>query len=857
MKDLYFRKHKFIFLLFTAFIISAIAFGFSLNLKSANANVSVNFTLFHPDTAMEYRELSSPIDAYFWDGKIAIIQGADNKLLVYNDGEYSEKQFTTLKQVKKFDDQTLIVSDNQSSPKYYKVNFQDLNQVEELTIGGSHFDLNGEYLVSAYSTALTVYNLTDITFSNGSAYNNKIDSDTPVCINNDNKVFFIHNSKLYFSQIDDMKNETLVSNLKPTSILADSDFVYYSVGSKIYKKSLTDLSNPETDTELTLNATAFDKSSNPYNEYDLGKLSSPTSLSFKNGNLLITDKIDGTVQEFAIDHKNNQLLFTVFAVAKNKTAFNRIGATNIEIEQNSKMTAVLDSLKLTLICDTEDGKEYKNVLVNGTGVTPQFLALGNNTVLLSENTTDFVIVDVDTQSVLQTISVGQSGDSITDVCYNDGKYYILIKSGSNTAVYTANESDFAITKILDGPATNTGNPVLTVDVDGNVYLTDDYNDNIKKYTLTTNGYDALATEINFSVTGVKKLFVDLAGNIFALKNNAIEYYDGTTTETYTITLPVNKDITSISMSFDKDQVHLICQGEETVFDTVELPNLTLADIEKTTDYKVSGESADINDLKIYTVQENAFVYSVKANQTGFDFIEVIDGNNSEYLLIYEYAVGGQTFSILAGENNGKNVEVIVNKKHLVEKQDVINAPEFTVAYVATDVNLYYLPIITLSDTYCVKLNDTPVRLKKKTPFTINSSFEFLGRNFYFATVEVDGASVTGYIPQAFTVEMLSQNALSEKFSFETIANAIVYSDKTLQTKIAQIEEDTIVKVYENKDGTALISFENSDGETVIGYVSSDAIITPPNTVIRNVLVILLVTLSVSLTSIYFILKKKN
>ena len=116
-------------------------------------------------------------------------------------------------------------------------------------------------------------------------------------------------------------------------------------------------------------------------------------------------------------------------------------------------------------------------------------------------------------------------------------------------------------------------------MDGNVYLTDDYNDNVKKYTLTTNGYDALATEINFSVTGVKKLFVDLAGNIFALKNNAIEYYDGTTTETYTITLPVNKDITSISMSFDKDQVHLICQGEETVFDTVELPNLTLADIE--------------------------------------------------------------------------------------------------------------------------------------------------------------------------------------------------------------------------------------------------------------------------------------
>ncbi len=855
MKDLYFRKHKFILLFFTAFIISAIAFGFSLNLKNAKADVLIDATLFHPDTAMEYKELSSPIDAYFWDDKIAIIQGADNKLLVYNDGVYSEKQFTTLKQVKKFDDQTLIVSDNQSSPKYYKVNFQNLNQVEELTIGGSHFDLNGEYLVSAYSTTVTVYNLTDTTFSNGLAYNNKIDSDTPVCINSDNKVFFIHNSKLYFSQINDMGNETLVSEQKPTSILADSDFVYYSVGSKIYKKSLSDLSIPET--ELTLNATAFDKSSNPYAEYDLGKLSSPTSLSFKDGNLLVTDKIDGTIQEFEIDQINNQLLFTGFAVTKNKTAFNRIGATNIEIEQNNKMTAVLDSLKLTLIYDDENGKEYKNVLVNETGVTPQYLALGNNTVLLSENTTDFVIVDVATQSVSQTLSVGQSGDSITDVCYNDGKYYILIKSGSNTAVYTANESDFTTTKILDGPATNTGNPVLTVDVDGNVYLTDDYNDNIKKYTLTQSGYDALATEINFSATGVKKLFVDLAGNIFALKNNAIEYYDGTTTETYTVTLPVNKDITSISMSFDKDQAHLICQGEEMIFDTVELPNLTLADIEKTTDYKVSGESADINDLKIYTVKENAFVYSVKANQTGFDFIEIIDGTNGEYVLIYEYAVGGQTFSILASENNGKNVEVIINKRHLVEKQDVLSSTEFTVAYVTTDVNLYYLPIITLNDNYCVKHNDSPVRLKKKTPFTINNSLEFLGRQFYFATVEIDGVSITGYIPQTFTVETLSQHVLSEKFYFATINNAIVYSDETLQTKVAQIEEDTTVKVYENKDGIALVSFESSDGAIVIGYVSSDAIITPPNTVIRNVLIILLVTLSVSLTSIYFIIKKKN
>ncbi len=853
MKSFKIKKQSFILTFVFFLVLSVIAFGFSV--KTANAEVSVALNLYQPNTVMEYKELSSPDDACYRNGKIAVID--NNKLLVYKNGAYSEQQFTSLKQVKFFDDDYLIVSDNQGTPKYYKIAIDDLTQKEDLNIGGNDFDLNGDYLVSSYGTSIWLYERSSLT--SGQDYGNKIDTNTPVCINGDGKIFFVSGGKLLYSTVNDMSTEIHVSDKSPSCILADADYVYYSVENKIYKKSL----NGNNETELEINTTVYDKSKNPYTKYDLGKLFSVTAMSFKSGNLLVTDKRLNAVQEFEIDHEKNQLIFTGFAVAKGKTAFNRIGSSNKAIDRKGNTVAVLDDKKLTIITDTENGKEYRNVIASKTGIAPRYIALGDATFLLAENSNCFKIFDLKTQTV--KIS-GNFGADITDVYFNDGKYYFLIKSGSNTSVYSLNEnSDDATPKeiINPGPTTNTGDPVFTVDTDGNVYITDDFNDKVKKYSLKENGsYDASTTEINFSVSnfvvGIKELYVDLAGNLFALKEGNI-YYRATdgSIEIYTPDVTTENKVTSMSMSFDKDQVYFICQNEETILSTTSLPNLTLADIEKTSDYKTKGESARVENLKIFTTNINAPVYSVTATDNGFDFIELIDGENKEFAIIYDYTIQGQTFSVLVGENNGKTVEVIVNKNNLTEKQNVLSSSKFSEVFIATDVNMYYLPIITLNDDYCLIKNGAPLRLSKKTRVSVEKTFNFLNVDYYYASADIDGEIYTGYIPVNFTVEMLSQDALKEKFTFEKLKATHVFSDEALTTAICEITETATVKYYGTENGVALIKYEKSDGTVVIGYVSADKLFTPPNTVIRNVLITLLVTLSVATTSVYFILRKKN
>ena len=75
-------------------------------------------------------------------------------------------------------------------------------------------------------------------------------------------------------------------------------------------------------------------------------------------------------------------------------------------------------------------------------------------------------------------------------------------------------------------------------------------------------------------------------------------------------------------------------------------------------------------------------------------------------------------------------------------------------------------------------------------------------------------------------------------------------------KLKTLAENEQVRLISVTDGVAKIGY-NIDDEWLIGYVSESAIIETPNTIIRNVLVICLVALSLTITGLYFINKKKN
>ena len=309
-----YRDRKLICLvgLILAFAVSLTLF-LGVNNVFADSPTQINLELDHPISKMEYKELISPIDGYLWDDNAAIIQGTDNSLLLFYNGNYVKRDFTSPKQVKKLYDNYLVVSDNGT---LYKVDYTNglttspevLKDSDDNNIGGNSFDLNESYLITAY-TGIRVYsNGTDFTFITSI----ENDTDTPVHISNDNEIFYVYQNSLYKYSVS-QQSSTKLSDHKPSALATVGEYLYYSVieseNSVIYRIPING--------GESVGMTVADLG------YDLGVLKYVSDICVKDGKLIITDKTICAVQEFEIDNANEKLIFTGFAIAKNKTAFEK------------------------------------------------------------------------------------------------------------------------------------------------------------------------------------------------------------------------------------------------------------------------------------------------------------------------------------------------------------------------------------------------------------------------------------------------------------------------------------------------------------------------------------------------------
>ena len=171
-------------------------------------------------------------------------------------------------------------------------------------------------------------------------------------------------------------------------------------------------------------------------------------------------------------------------------------------------------------------------------------------------------------------------------------------------------------------------------------------------------------------------------------------------------------------------------------------------------------------------------------------------------------------------------------------------------------NVYFLPLITESGEFSTTVDESFLRLKTGTIVSPVSQLKLYNRLFYRASVTIDDVTYDGYVPVDFTVTMLSEDFASVTFSLVTVKETKVYNDSALTVELKTLAENETVRLIETKDGVSKIGYKIDD-EWLIGYVSESAIIKTPNTVIRNVLVILAVCLSLTVTGIYFLLRKKN
>ena len=844
MKSLRMKKFKLISVLALCFAFFSCLGGAVISFDTAaaeNADTSVS-EFYLPKTPLEYNELLYPVDVYSDENVTAIAQ--KDKLIIYVDGkplDTSVVSFTTLKQIKKLDDSTLLILDSAIVKKVdlSTGKVSELKDSKGETVSGNYIDINTDYLVTAFGSDGIVYKNNNGTFTKQTSQTSRfsVKNDLPIAINANNVVFFVDETGLCSAPVSSPKDKKTVYDCNPNKMIANESFIYFIDGLQLCKIDIS--SGVKTD--LTF--------SNVDDSYTLGcKISAPTSLAFRGSNLLLTDA--SSVQEFSI--KDDELTFTGFAVATNRTAYNRIGSTASEVEKYGDTVAVLDNFKFMIFHNDDENyyarKNFDNYLAfDFGGELPSSFALGKTKVLLSfkENTplSSYAVLDIKTKQLVNEKSEIFGGNNIKDVCYQSGCFYMLVANSSNSVVYSMAEDSVTPTKMESISAGNSFSKI-SVDVFGNVFLANDTT--ISKYAKANNYQRSTVTTVN----GCKKMINDLSGRLFILTNSGISYVkDGFVKSAYT---PNNtSSITSFAMDFISEKVFCIYEGEELIVSLESISNVAIDSIKKSDNFITSGENANFNDLKFATVKKDANVYLVKENGDGFNFVNLATPL-AEYIFICDLKVSEEfTVCALASKEG-----IILTDKTQTTLKTPTDSPAPSTVYTTTGVNLYFVPLIAGYKDFSLIDDEKGVRLDKGVAISPEKTFTFLENDYYFASATVNGKTYKGYVPVAFTVETLYEHFKWDDFQFETVSATTCYEDETLTSALFELTEDSQVKVISVKDGVAQIMVE-IDGTKKVAFIQESAIKTPETEIVKTVIIILAVLTSAFFTGLYFLLKKKK
>ena len=848
------KKKKFLLISFLTAVLFICSAFFAFNVKRTNAEaITPTAERFLPETTLEnsFGSITTASDVYSDNFITAIISENTTKLVIYKDNKFSEVIGTAFQIVKKYDDNTLFATDDGNINKIELNNNFAKTQLHDRdgnSIGCNYFDLNEKYLVKAFSGVGIVYENNVDGYTTNTKNNFYADGNKPIAINSNDEIFYVNSDGIYKrNALDEVKTgKLLVPNVTPSRMVADQTFVYYINGTKIYKLNHTiELPSPQ---ELTINQLDVN--------YDLGKESTPTGISFKGTNLMISTS--DTVQEYKLD--DTQLTFTGFAIANGKTAYNRIKNDAVDIERYGNNIAVLDSFKITIFnqkntVNTYARENYNNILLSEFGgYIPTKLAISNDKLLLANEHHALKLIDLNKAKteqgyILDVVSPANS--IINDVSYQSGYFYVISYNGTNTDVYKLAENGETALSLIK-TVSNFDATSMETDVYGNVYLSS--GTNLIKLEKTT-GYSV--SEIATGLTSVKKIQTDLSDSVFILDENKLKHCTKNSVMDIAITAPSNL-IKSFAMDYASDKVYFIYENEEFITVSDNLPNIALSDLKTNDQFKITDTSAN-QDLQIVKAVDGANVYSVSPNQSSFDFNGLVP-TGDEYLLICEIEEVRTYASVKMLALAGEDGIVLIDKTQAiltpVTQSDAINEK----AFVTTDVSGYYFPIITESGEYALSKSDAKVRIEKATEIKPLKVLTFLDNEFYYAEFTHGETKTHGYIPKAFTVEILSEDFTWNNYSIEKVKKTDFYSDEKLsviQSIRPTLENGETVRVKSIKDDVYNVIVSDGNGGFIEGYIKKDAIKSDPNTAIRNILIILAVAACVCGTTAYFVIRRKQ
>lgn len=849
----------------------------------------IAFSRYTPVSAMEIYDFGEnpPNDVYRDETVTAMITGTNTIVLYTETANFqtvSDSGFNSLRLIKRLGADYLIVQDYNVIKKIKitgEHTISELRDTSDSTVTSNYFDVSDKYLVTASGEVIKIYDVDGDSVTGKSVQITGIDGNSPVSVFGEN-VFFVRKNAISgestlckFNLNSSVPEEKMCSVTKAEKIACDGRFLYYIDNSVLKCVPINGGS------EKTLNS-----SSTPY---DLGKIVAPTGICFYNGKLLISDKGINAVSEFSVT--DDALTFTGFAIANGKTAFNRIGASGQITDLCGNRLAVLDNKKLTVINDFNgDLYSYDNFSYTAPiggelfdGYVFDDFALGLNTTMLVDKTKKSArLFNFTDNSFGDEISFQETLGRITDVYYLDGYYYVLqLVSGESSfgvTVLRSAENQLEFTPIIRDESAFVVNklPVLTVDVFGNVYVTNTSDGYVYKYEIKDGAYGTGA-KLSFApnVAGkIKEMRADLGGNLFALTDDSVLCFaDNRLFTLKSATLGLRK-FSSFAMSYETKKVFVTLEGEEGVFETISLPNMDISAFTVPDDYRLTDSCArDISDLKLYELADDSNAYSVSVLDVSdvkkFEYDGFIKNKTLSGALVGKFDLSSvitdgsdsvtrtETFCVIATvSQKGEASVFVVNERNLKLIEPDVSESTDEKVYCATGVRLYYLPFITKDETYACSNGNDLVWLKKAVEFSPTHVIDFLGAEFYFGTYFDGQNDYKGYVPVKFVTPVLAEDYHREKYSFATVDGVTVYSDEEMTVQLKFLADGTKIKLLSASDGISKIAFDD-DGTWVVGYILSEKIRNAGKNTLRNVLIIIAVTTSVCATSIYLLSKKKE
>ncbi len=822
MKKLCSFKNLIYTLLLTA-CFSFAMFGFS-SLQHVSAQTNKQ-TLFVPSSNAQQFDFTtySPKDAVAFNGGFALIR-EDQTLWVYTNADgyvqYDKLVRGNPTLMKPTEDNHLIYSDDTA---LFVIDLSDLSKDPvEIQFAGSqilctYFDFNGSHLVTINGTSVMLYTLDGSVATQAVPIENNADTLTPICIDTLNNVYLVKNSNIHYYNLANKVLEPIYGFAsKPSVLVAHGKYAYFTEGTQIKRLS--------PDKQVSTLTPPVD------NKFELGNLASPTKISFYGENVLVCDSIIGAVQEFSIN--GNALEFTGFAIAKNKTAFNRIDVSATEVDRYKNYIAVLSANRVMIINAGSDydyfsRETYVNLFEEDfNGNMPKGIALGDRQ-LVTFTSQSVKLYDFSTKTPAFSKDYAVDG-TITDVCYQSGYFYLLANySDSTSKVYKFTASDMLKTDFA----------VTQHQVSEQVYSAT----SAHQFNIAVNVFGKIYTQ----GTTTKKIVSDLVGNFYTLNSDGIYLYNPTTQSTELV--KTVDGVNSLTLGFDKQVCYMLKSADEQLLACYDLGNKAIDAITLPADYKTYSDTTDGN-LTAYTV-DGGNVYVV--GTTG-DTLSFIDLASAEKHYLYVCSIDELNLNVLVAQ---KGI-VLVDKDALTEHS--LNQQQITkTAYVTTGVNGYYFPIITREDGYTLKNLSSleNVRLTKGDTIETISKIEFLDIEYYLATFTVNGTTHKGFVPVNFTTLTPISISNFTEYTYEKSQNADVFADDGLTNKIAQLQKGDLIRVFSNNDKIVKIQYLK-DGVWTDGYISAKAI-QSPNKAIRNVLIVLATLACVCGSTTYFLIRKKQ